>query len=290
MQTMLNSDYISRQEALEHIAEARAEVEAAKTDTAQMQTTLDSERKKSEQTIAMLQQEVQKRKALEEKLTADYISRQEALEHIAEARAEVEATKTVVAQMQTKVDSEHKKSKQTIATLQQETHERRTPKERPAEDEGVASGDAIVAKAVAGRSVSLHGTDEYRGPGDGAAITGEPAGDIVHVIQAEENLSSIGAKYGISWMTLAKHNDLPNPNAIFVGQKLRVPVIPATQEEVLTGETTHTVQPGENLRSIGRTYGVGWRQIVEKNGIVNSDNIRIGRLLIIPVDGDAKEQ
>ena len=91
-------------------------------------------------------------------------------------------------------------------------------------------------------------------------------------------------------MTLAKYNDLPNPNAIYLGQRLTIPVIPTTQkEDVLTAENTYTVQPGDNLRKIGRSCGVSWRRIVEENDIVNSENIRIGRLLKIPVDdGDAK--
>ena len=116
------------------------------------------------------------------------------------------------------------------------------------------------------------------------SIAGEPAGETIHVIQVKENLSSIGATHGVSWVTLANHNDLSNPNGIYVGQKLRIPVIPPKEEHVaLTGEDTHTVQSGDNLWSIGRTYGVSWRQIADENGIVKAENVYVGRVLKIPV-------
>jgi LysM repeat protein len=121
-------------------------------------------------------------------------------------------------------------------------------------------------------------------PGE-ATMAGEPVGETLHVIEQDENLSSIAAKHGTSWVILARHNDLPSPNSIYEGQKLRIPVFAAPREEdVPAGENTYSVKSGDTLRSIGRAYGVSWRRLARENGVNDPDNIRIGRLLTIPVD------
>jgi LysM repeat protein len=47
--------------------------------------------------------------------------------------------------------------------------------------------------------------------------------ETVHIIQAGENLHTIGMKYDISWKTLMKHNSLDKPNTIYAGQALKIP-------------------------------------------------------------------
>lgn len=43
-----------------------------------------------------------------------------------------------------------------------------------------------------------------------------------HTVKRGETLSGIAAKYGTTYQAIAKLNNLPNPNKIYVGQKLRV--------------------------------------------------------------------
>ncbi|HEY8371138.1 MAG TPA: GH25 family lysozyme [Pseudonocardiaceae bacterium] len=45
---------------------------------------------------------------------------------------------------------------------------------------------------------------------------------------------------------------------------------------------THTVQPGETLRSIAALYGVDWQELARINGIENPDLIHPGQVLRIP--------
>jgi len=47
----------------------------------------------------------------------------------------------------------------------------------------------------------------------------------------------------------------------------------------------HTVRVGDNLTSIAARYGVSVQAIAQANGISNVNLIRIGRALIIPVQG-----
>jgi 2',3'-cyclic-nucleotide 2'-phosphodiesterase/3'-nucleotidase len=51
----------------------------------------------------------------------------------------------------------------------------------------------------------------------------EPAQERIHVIQPGDNLFRIGLRYGIPWTALMEHNRLPNPNAVHVGQQIRIP-------------------------------------------------------------------
>ena len=45
---------------------------------------------------------------------------------------------------------------------------------------------------------------------------------VYHVVEEGENLSTIAAKYGTDYLTIAQMNGIVNPNIIYPGQKLRV--------------------------------------------------------------------
>lgn len=109
---------------------------------------------------------------------------------------------------------------------------------------------------------------------------------VTHTVQPGENLYRIGLQYNMSWVPIAQANGLPNPNAIYVGQVLVIPVAGCTPVPPLPppgGGTTYVVQPGDNLYQIGLKFGVSWVQIAEANGIVNPNQIYVGQVLKIPV-------
>lgn len=51
-------------------------------------------------------------------------------------------------------------------------------------------------------------------------------GEIIHVVQAGENLFRIGLRYGFTAEELAAYNGIANPNWISVGQQIRIPPTP----------------------------------------------------------------
>jgi LysM repeat protein len=59
-----------------------------------------------------------------------------------------------------------------------------------------------------------------------ATPTPTPGGERIHVVQAGENLYRIGLLYGLSWVAIAEYNGIVDPNAITVGQELRIPPSP----------------------------------------------------------------
>ncbi|MBN1285255.1 MAG: LysM peptidoglycan-binding domain-containing protein [Anaerolineae bacterium] len=113
-----------------------------------------------------------------------------------------------------------------------------------------------------------------------------------HVVQRGETLFRIGLRYGVTVEALARANGIANPNRIYAGQVLIIPdgsgvTAPAAQPAPAAapgaaGSTTHIVQRGEYLTSIGRQYGVTAAAIAQANGLTNPNLVFVGQRLIIP--------
>ena len=176
----------------------------------------------------------------------------------------------------------------------------------------------VVAPAVATTTALPTSTPPATRPSPPATATPTPAGERVHVVQAGENLYRIGLLYGLSWGAIAEYNGITDPNAITVGQELRIPPSPtATPETTGQGpgsrgqvpeEETSSLAPGpsplepsplavggqpsvvvavaagDTLYAISRQYGVDWAQIAEANGLATPNQLYPGQLLKIPPD------
>lgn len=127
------------------------------------------------------------------------------------------------------------------------------------------------------------------------------ADQIVHTVQAGENLFRIGLKYGVSWTDIMEANQLAS-STIFAGQTLIIPVNAPVSEVPPAGDpppaatpapsgeaTTYTVQRGDILSRIAQRYGVTVSQIVAANGIANPSLIFAGQVLIIPAGGSPSD-
>lgn len=110
------------------------------------------------------------------------------------------------------------------------------------------------------------------------APTPSPALETTYTVRAGDNLFRIGLAYGINWTQIAEANGIVNPNQIYAGQVLKIPVSapgPAPQ-------FTHTVQRGETLFLISLRYGVPWPAIAEANNLTPPYVIYVGQTLVIP--------
>jgi LysM repeat protein len=99
------------------------------------------------------------------------------------------------------------------------------------------------------------------------------------VIQPGDTLSAIADQYSIPLATLARINDIADPNLIFAGQTLQ---LEAPEAPDPPAQTTHAVIEGETLGSIADQYGVTVDGLAESNGIDNPDLIVVGQLLVVP--------
>jgi LysM repeat protein len=113
------------------------------------------------------------------------------------------------------------------------------------------------------------------------------AADPTVVVQAGDTLTRLAKRHGISIATLVDLNDLVDPNRIFAGQRLRIAGEPSATPAAAPAAKpaavrVHTVEQGQNLTVIARSYGVTVAAIAQANGIANPSRIYAGQRLTIP--------
>ncbi|WP_102280014.1 LysM peptidoglycan-binding domain-containing protein [[Lactobacillus] timonensis] len=101
-----------------------------------------------------------------------------------------------------------------------------------------------------------------------------------YTVQAGDTLSGIAAKYGTSYQAIASQNGISNPNAIYVGQTLRIggtSVSYSNSSSSIRGG--YTVKSGDTLSGIAAQYGLNWQAIANKNGLTAPYVIYVGQHL-----------
>ena len=93
---------------------------------------------------------------------------------------------------------------------------------------------------------------------------------MIHTVAKGETLTAIARLYDMKMEDLLRWNELPNPNAIHIGQNIRVkePI-----EEASEGKNIqiHVVQPKETLYGISRKYSMTVDEVMELNNMKNFD-------------------
>lgn len=113
------------------------------------------------------------------------------------------------------------------------------------------------------------------------------------VVQPGDTLYSIAVRNGTTVEALVRANNLPNPNFVYVGQRLRIPRSnaghgsppapkPAPQRTNAQNVVYYTVRPGDTLASISARFGVTLATIAQANGIKDLNFIWYGQRLLIP--------
>jgi LysM repeat protein len=107
---------------------------------------------------------------------------------------------------------------------------------------------------------------------------------VTHVVQPGDSLGFIALSYGTTVDAIVKANGLPNPDVIWVGQKLTIPVQSAGAESGPGGGShkIYTVKLGDTLASIARDQGVTLTGLINVNGIKDPDVLWVGQKLLIP--------
>ena len=131
---------------------------------------------------------------------------------------------------------------------------------------------------VSGNRVLLAGINSWINKSDveiisvSSAPIQAPAANT-YTVQSGDTLSSIAAKFGTSYQTLASLNGISNPNLIYVGQVLQV------TGSASTGSVYYTVRAGDNLSSIASRYNTSYQSIASLNGLANPNLIFAGQTL-----------
>jgi LysM repeat protein len=120
------------------------------------------------------------------------------------------------------------------------------------------------------------------GQSSGATTGG---GTTSYTVQSGDTLGAIARRFGTTIAELVRINNLANPDALQVGQKLTVPGSgggAAVSVPTAGQGKTYTVQRGDTLLSIARRFGLTVKQLQAANNISNPDRIYPGQVLTIP--------
>ncbi len=114
-------------------------------------------------------------------------------------------------------------------------------------------------------------------------------GGQVYTIRAGDTLSAIARRYGVSVSDLVAANGLSNPDAIFAGQQITIPVLggsapaPQTNRE----DMVYTLQRGDSLYRISLIYSVSVDDLLAANDLASPNAVYPGLQIRIPTTGGA---
>jgi LysM repeat protein len=110
-------------------------------------------------------------------------------------------------------------------------------------------------------------------------------GDVIHIVTRSETLFSLARRYGTTVQAIMIRNGLRDPNRIYAGQRLVIPIGYMPQETVVPQLVRHWVQRSETLFSIARRYRTSVAEILAHNpGITDPNYLPVGTLLTVPIN------
>jgi len=107
----------------------------------------------------------------------------------------------------------------------------------------------------------------------------QAASTTTYIVQPGDILSLIARRYNTTVQAIAELNNISNPNLIYVGQRL---IIPIAGDSLPSSTQIHVVQPGDTLTRIASRYGTTISAIVTANDLTNPSLIFVGQRLAIP--------
>lgn len=103
-----------------------------------------------------------------------------------------------------------------------------------------------------------------------------------YVVKRGDTLSEIAQEYNTTVNQLVSLNNIKNPNLIYVGQTLKIPISSTTtQEEICTGSIIYTVKRGDTLSEIAQKYNTTVSELVSLNNIKNPNLIYVNQKIRI---------
>ena len=104
-------------------------------------------------------------------------------------------------------------------------------------------------------------------------------GCVIYTVKRGDNLWNLSRQYGTTVQSIAQLNQIQNPNLIYPGQRLRIPVNMDLGTSTMTQNGSYIVKRGDTLWGISRRYGVTVRYLANKNGIRNPNLIYPGQVI-----------
>jgi len=128
-------------------------------------------------------------------------------------------------------------------------------------------------------SLAMHSGVVYAAPGV-RVQSPKDSGFITITVKSGDNLGKYTFRFGVTPQALISANSFKDPNLIFPGQTVVIPVVKSFTPS-LTTPFYYVVQSGDQLNAIGQKFEMAPSVIANANGLTN-DAIFLGQTLLIP--------
>lgn len=109
-----------------------------------------------------------------------------------------------------------------------------------------------------------------------------PTGFTTYIIRAGDTLYSIALRFNTTVAILLQANPGINPNALFIGQTICVPVVAPPPTTCPTGFTTYVIAAGDTLYSIAIRFNTTVAILLQANPGINPNALFIGQTICVP--------
>lgn len=155
----------------------------------------------------------------------------------------------------------------------------------------VRQGDTLYDIARA-HSVSVRQLQHWNDMGQRSALrvgdtvyVADPSATVQHVVAPGENPSTIANRYGVRTNDLLEWNRLSRNSLLRVGQTLVIHTggasAPSSGTPSQPRAVEHAVARGESPYTIARLYGVNLADLLDWNGLSDSDTLQIGQKITV---------
>ena len=109
-----------------------------------------------------------------------------------------------------------------------------------------------------------------------------------YTVQPGDSLADIAALYSTTEEELLRLNDMLDPNLLYTGQTIIVPLPSAPPPEPPAAASppaanVHVVEEGETLSTIAERYGTTVDELLRLNDVPDPNNVLVGQPLVLPV-------
>lgn len=171
------------------------------------------------------------------------------------------------------------------------TRERPTPEPIPTEE---PTAQALPTAATVIEPSVVDAAEEDGGDADSEADEPTPELDeefegpidtFQYTVQAGDTLLDLAIQYGTDTDTIKELNNLFT-DELSVGLPLNIPLVEGVtapgQPTPTPGPYAYTVQPGDTIGSIALKFGKDMIELIEANGLIESDILSVGQEILIP--------
>ncbi len=106
--------------------------------------------------------------------------------------------------------------------------------------------------------------------------------EIVHTVQPYETLNYIALFYDVPVQDIVERNNLANPNLIYFGEQLIIPLEMPPEPIEPVDTTRYVVQDGESLGLLALCFDTSISAIARLNTIINPNIVFFGEVLQVP--------